>query len=148
MGISIDSGTVIFQLCFRALVLNGVSTVSIGNPFILDAGGNIVDFIGIGGIVTINSEPVVSTTNLQNSAPLFRLFPVPTRSLLRIEWLGDLPGRQHTEMRILDMLGRPIRQYHLNDQLEQVDVSNWTPGVYQVQIVSGTQRWIQPFIKL
>lgn len=147
-GVTIDSGAVIFQVCFRAVVLDGVSTVSIGNPFVLDAGGNVVDFIGIGGIVTINTEPMVSTTNLQKTAPLFSLFPVPTRDILRIEWLGDLPNRQRTDLRILDILGRPIRQFRLADQIEEINASNWTPGVYQVQVISGQRQWVQSFIKL
>ena len=147
-GVSLDSGALVFQLCFRTIVLNGISTISIGSPSVLDAGGNIVDFIGIGGVIIIDTEPVTSTKQSQQSTPLFKLYPVPTESILNVEWLGELGDIKDNQLRIIDVLGRPVYQSQGGDQINRIRVENLAPGMYQVQAIIGQQRWTQSFIKM
>ncbi|MEM9837088.1 MAG: T9SS type A sorting domain-containing protein [Bacteroidota bacterium] len=72
------------------------------------------------------------------------LFPNPAREQLQIRWVAT--ANTEVQLRIMDLSGRSLLQRSLfsdpNGQLTaQLNLNNWRPGVYLLQVKSGqTQR--------
>jgi len=74
------------------------------------------------------------TTNA-NLQPL-RISPNPARHWTRAE----MPGQEPTRWLALDALGRKVAEGEAPNGVLNIQVTNWLPGVYVLEAVSGGQR--------
>lgn len=85
--------------------------------------------LGMKGTIT-----VLSTTGIEDflSANKFSVYPNPTNGLLSIKTEGNSPG---SEYRIINLLGKQVTRGLLYSNTTQVDMNQFSPGVYFVELV-------------
>lgn len=145
-GVTLEDGTVIFQICFRARQQNAVGTVSMSSPNILDINGNVLNFVGIGAVIMIEDRMVTSTFNQERARDRYRLYPVPTASELNVVSLRE--GFERTPFRIVDQRGAIIMQGELNNYQVRLPVHQLTNGLYNLILFEDSRYWNLSFIKL
>jgi plastocyanin len=84
---------------------------------------------GMKGTIT-----VLSTTGIEDfqAANKFSVYPNPTSGLLSIKTEDINPG---SEYRIINLLGKQVAKGLLNSNTTQVDMNQFSPGVYFVEVV-------------
>ncbi len=106
-----------------------------------------------GCAITVSEELVVSlvtSTQDQLLAASLNLYPNPTTGKLNIE-LGSNYGQSLTEIRMVDLLGRTVRQLTGNQisgnnlEIEMTDLNN---GVYHLIFVSNEARTTRRVVKM
>jgi uncharacterized delta-60 repeat protein len=145
-GVTLEDGTVIFQICFQAIERNVVGTVSLSSPNILDVNGNVLNFVGIGAVVMIQDRMVTNTFNQEKASDRYRLYPVPTVGELNIASLRN--GFAQTPFRIVDQRGAIVLQGELNDFQTRLSVHRLPNGRYNLIIFEDSRYWNLSFIKL
>ena len=145
-GVSLQDSTVIFQICFRAVKPNTVGTVSMSSPNILNINGNVLNFIGIGGVIMIEEEITTNTKTIQQARDRYLMYPVPTQYELNIEALQQSFDR--TPFRLVDQRGAVVLTGELNDRKSIIQVNQLANGLYNLIIFEDSRYWSLPFIKL
>lgn len=145
-GVTLDDGTVIFQICFKANKPNTVGTVSMSSPNILDINGNVLNFVGIGAVVMIEDELTVGTQTPEKASDRYLMYPVPTQYELNVEALQR--SFDQTPFRIVDQRGAVVVTGALNDRKAIISVNHLANGLYNLIILEDSRYWSLPFIKL
>lgn len=145
-GVTLENGTVIFQICFQARQQNTVGTVSMSSPNILDVNGNVLNFVGLGAVIMVEDRMITSTFNQEKASDRYRLYPVPTRNELNVASLRD--GFDRTPFRIVDQRGAIVMQGELNDFQSRLPVHQLANGLYNLIIIEDSRYWNLSFIKL
>ncbi|MEM8908204.1 MAG: T9SS type A sorting domain-containing protein, partial [Bacteroidota bacterium] len=128
--------------------------------------GPIAHFIGIIDDVLGNSEMKVVITKIkaiqEDESPVFLYNPVKSAQLDQVSSVHDLSNdftvfpnpsnhlvtiksegqHQVQHIRIYNLLGQMMQQIPQATALEQIDVSNWTSGIYFIHLEVGTQTKI------
>ena len=94
--------------------------------------------------IDLNEEVAcINNNTVQNASYGIRLFPNPTSEKLIIE--SDQTAGQ---IKILDMHGKMIYRWNMQDRMAALDVSGWPAGIYlmQLQLPSG-QRIQRSWVK-
>jgi hypothetical protein len=95
-------------------------------------------------VLTVNN-----TTNIDqlNNNPI-KIYPNPASTFLMIE-NADFDKTSESNVRISNMLGQILYNQNINQQLFQIDLSEWTgKGLYLLEIVDhdGKQLFIQKLV--
>jgi plastocyanin len=119
--------------------------------------GDVFNFTGIGGQFdsdepwnegyqifpryTSDIEGFTSTINpaLGNK---IKFYPNPTSDVLQIR--SDI---QLDNIRITNMLGQQVAELQNPNLSENVNVNNWTTGIYVITFISGNEVWTSQFVK-
>lgn len=91
------------------------------------------DIPSVAEIVKIEPEAIITTSeelSLQKTS--FRIFPNPAKDRLTIEL--ELHTESIKSIRILDASGKLVKQSSFGAESYNLDVSEWTSGVYFVQV--------------
>ncbi len=91
-----------------------------------------------------NGELTVSTLIPDVPDFAFNIFPNPTSNLLNINYIHE--ENKIADLTIFDVLGRNVYQNNIQ-QNTQLDVSNWSNGIYFCRIQTGNQFAVKKFIK-
>ncbi|MEO0339226.1 MAG: cohesin domain-containing protein, partial [Bacteroidota bacterium] len=96
-GINVDDGTVIFEVCFRALAETGSTALSFSEETILNSDNELVDFSSDAGIISFVPNIGVMADTLivdiaNDTVALQELFCVP----VRVENFEDIVGLEFT----------------------------------------------------
>jgi len=93
--------------------------------------------LGMKGTIT-----VLSTTGIEDfqTAAKFSVYPNPTSGLLSIKTEANNPG---SEYRIINLLGNQVTRGQLNSNTTQVDMNQFSPGVYFVEVVGKRNQSIK-----
>ena len=85
--------------------------------------------LGMKGTIT-----VLSTTGVEDFqvATKFSVYPNPTSGLLSIKTEDNNPG---SEYRIINLLGKQVTRGLLNSNTTQVDMNQFSPGIYFVELI-------------
>ena len=120
--------------------------------------GDVFNFTGIGGQFdsdepwnegyqifpryTSDIEGFTSTINpaLGNK---IKFYPNPTSDVLQIR--SDI---QLDNIRITNMLGQQVAELQNPNLSENVNVNNWTTGIYVITFISGNEVWTSQFVKI
>ncbi len=89
-------------------------------------------------------RPPVGTVPVA-AGPMLRLFPNPARHRLNVDL--NLGADQQGILRIVDLAGRELyrRELTIEDQRLQIDLSQWTTGLYFLQLISNEERITKRF---
>lgn len=146
-GVTLEDGTIIFQICFTAMEENTIGTVSLSNPNVLDSDGNVLNFIGIGGIIMVEEMRVVnSVPKIEQARDRYQIYPVPTGPELIIEALRSVPN--NAPFQIVNAQGQRLMMGQINGTKQVLNVNNLSPGYYNLIIHEDSGYWALPFIKL
>jgi plastocyanin/DNA/RNA endonuclease YhcR with UshA esterase domain len=86
-------------------------------------------------------EGFVSTINPELGSKI-KFYPNPTSDVLQIR--ADI---QLDNIRITNMLGQQVAELQNPNLSENVNVNNWTPGIYVITFISGNEVWTSQFVK-
>lgn len=145
-GVTLVDGTIIFQICFQARQQNVIGTVSMSEPNVLDVSGNVLNFLGVGAIITVEDRMVTSTNNVNDPQDRFHLYPVPTHDELVVATKNT--AFKQTPFRIVDQQGAIVQQGELNDYQTSLSVNQLAKGLYHLIIFEDSKYWNLSFIKL
>ncbi len=146
-GVTLEDGSIIFQICFTAMEENTIGTVSMSNPNVLDSDGNVLNFVGIGGIIMVEEMRVVnSVPKIEQAKDRYRIYPVPTGPELIIEALRSIPN--NAPFQIVNAQGQRLMLGQINGAKQVLNVNNLSPGYYNLIIHEDSGYWALPFIKL
>ncbi len=114
----------------------------------LEAGEHTVkvtDGLGCIGIYTFEIKSLVSTFD-QEWIDAIDLFPNPAQTVVQLDFNDGFTHFQYLE--IIDLTGRSIQSFDLNghQQTIQVDVEEWTAGVYVARIYSKDSSYSIRFV--
>lgn len=89
---------------------------------------------GMKGTIT-----VLSTTGIEDvqTTAKFSVYPNPTSGLFSIKTEANNPG---SEYRIFNLLGKQVIRGQLNSNTTQVDMNQFSPGVYFVEVVGRKKQ--------
>lgn len=87
---------------------------------------------------------VSSTEELVPELKSISLYPNPTRSILNID-LGQLDIR-NTQIKIYSSIGQLIKTQVLNDVISQIDMQDFSSGIYFCEIQNETGRIVKKFV--
>ena len=90
---------------------------------------------------TSDIEGFVSTINPELGNKI-KFYPNPTSDVLQIR--SDI---QLDNIRITNMLGQQVAELQNPNLSENVNVNNWTTGIYVITFVSGNEVWTSQFVK-
>ncbi len=90
---------------------------------------------------TSDIEGFVSTINPELGNKI-KFYPNPTSDVLQIR--SDI---QLDNIRITNMLGQQVAELQNPNLSENVNVNNWTTGIYVITFVTGNQVWTSQFVK-
>ncbi|MFK7773184.1 MAG: plastocyanin/azurin family copper-binding protein [Saprospiraceae bacterium] len=71
-----------------------------------------------------------------------KFYPNPTSDVLQIR--SDI---QLDNIRITNMLGQQVAELQSPNLSENVNVNNWTPGIYVITFMTGNEVWTSQFVK-
>jgi hypothetical protein len=74
-----------------------------------------------------------------------RLYPNPANSILKIEYTGQIATGYPLE--ILDLQGRLLQKYYLQNGRTGIDVANLKAGIYLCRLKDSSKEVIGKFIK-
>ncbi|MDX1941261.1 MAG: T9SS type A sorting domain-containing protein [Saprospiraceae bacterium] len=63
----------------------------------------------------------------------FKVYPNPAQRQINIEWAGG----QETEVQILDLFGRKIKDFILKNERQTISMNDMAAGIYFIQFASG-----------
>ena len=90
---------------------------------------------------TSDIEGFVSTINPELGNKI-KFYPNPASDVLQIR--SDI---QLDNIRITNMLGQQVAELQNPNLNENVNVNNWTTGIYVITFVSGNEIWTSQFVK-
>ncbi|MEO0338403.1 MAG: T9SS type A sorting domain-containing protein, partial [Bacteroidota bacterium] len=145
-GQSMSDGTLLFQACFTAIAEDAISIITITGPSILNNQGQTLSFLGEGGTVLIN-DVVTSTDDRFEQSTNFKLYPVPARSELTMEWPDRLPN-EDMPLYILNLEGKVVHTGQVRNSKQTFTIDHLAPGIYYL-VVKGPQKLqYKQFLKL
>ena len=74
-----------------------------------------------------------------NSSRYTQLFPNPVSDILRVKAAGDGP----MQISLLDVYGRTLSTWDVNNELWETDMSALIPGVYWLLVSSEKEGWTE-----
>ena len=90
-----------------------------------------------GGYLELNPDTTLCNLILSDkTAPTrnqLQLYPNPARDMVTVEW----EGQRISYIKVYDMLGRQLQKVMASGGRKYLDTSNWTPGIYLVQVDEG-----------
>jgi plastocyanin len=89
--------------------------------------------LGMKGTITVTASNGIAD---YQQAINFSVYPNPTNGLINIKERNNIPG---SEYRITDLSGRQVTRGLLESNTTQVDMNQFSPGVYFIEIV-GLKR--------
>jgi Secretion system C-terminal sorting domain len=136
--------------CFGTMEL--VDNLSNSTKAVITGGYNIgqhIGTLGAGGEAFVNNvNSVVRCENTSKNEDLntdifkiTKLYPVPAQSELQIEWLSNDKMPENVVLEVHNVLGEIVfKQFIKNTktlQINKIDVSKWTDGMYTLQLQSN-----------
>jgi hypothetical protein len=91
------------------------------------------------------TEPVLPAQ--QQEVFTVRVYPNPVSSILHVA-LPDLPHEQTGTLEIYSSMGNPAMQPKPLSNVQSIDLSGISPGVYVVRVTSGKHTAVTKIIKL
>jgi hypothetical protein len=74
-----------------------------------------------------------------------KIYPNPFQNNLRLVWTGNTS----TTIAIYDVAGRILfRKENTNEKLLDIATTEWTSGVYFIQILQGEKQWMNKLVKV
>jgi len=119
------------------------------NGIVIEADTTIIETINIGNnceIRTVNIMVIISSTQQTWATNAIQISPNPTRSILNIRTLGI--EEREVEFRILDVHGRTLWQQNRQNLQEEIDMSDFTGGLYFLEIRSAEKFAVRQFVKM
>jgi hypothetical protein len=137
--LSVSSGTTYQWInCETGLPING----QVGQTFTPLANGSYAAIVSNGTCSDTSNCVVVSTAGIEElSQTMFTYEPNPTNDFLTLSFHAGLGY-----IRIFDYQGKEIDGYSVNSG-EKLDVTNYTPGIYIIQLSSSAGTSIGRFMK-
>jgi len=86
-------------------------------------------------------KPITTGIQENTSQDLFSISPNPASNSLNIQLITD-----DAKLIVTDLLGRQILSKHIQNNI-QLNISDWTNGIYFITVQSGTLIFSQKFIK-
>lgn len=74
-------------------------------------------------------DQLLPTTDLMEEYNL-KVYPNPANDVLTIEWKGGV----YADVEIYDLLGRQVKTFRESGGRMYMDISNWNPGIYFIEI--------------
>ncbi len=98
------------------------------------------------GGLALYSNGEITVSNVIPDTPdfAFNIYPNPTSNQLNISYIH--PENKAANLIMFDVLGRDVYQDIIQENT-QLDVSNWSSGIYFCKIQTGNQSVVQKFIK-
>ena len=94
-------------------------------------------------IITVKNVNEVGNTEI--SAPVFKVYPNPTRGIVTIEF-NQNSGKK-TKVLVLNLIGAEVFQKELiNVDNCQIDLSNQVSGIYLLKVIIDNQQYIEKLI--
>jgi Galactose oxidase-like, Early set domain/Secretion system C-terminal sorting domain len=104
------------------------------------------DIPSVAEIVKIEAEAIItSTKNLSSQKSYFRIFPNPAKDILTIEL--QFSTKSVKNLRIFDGTGKLVKQSGFEGASYNLDISEWVPGVYFLQVNFDGKLITKKFVK-
>jgi hypothetical protein len=104
------------------------------------------DIPSVAEIVTIEPEAIITTSKeLSLQKTYFRIFPNPAKDRLSFEL--ELHTGSIKNLRILDASGKLVKQSSFAGETYNLDISEWVPGVYFLQVAMEGKLITKKFVK-
>ena len=130
-----DSQWTVFNTDNSGLPSNDVHSVVVDNDG--------TKWIGTGnGLAKFNLTTTIGQESIFNHE--FGLFPNPANDFITLKISGEI---QNTTVDILNIQGKTIKTFNLNNNETRMDVSSFPAGVYLVTIQSDENHFIKKFAK-
>jgi hypothetical protein len=104
-----------------------------------------------GGIVpqTSKSTLFMGSADLfeNNTASRFSIFPNPAKRTVHISLSPDSIDITHAIMRLMDILGHPLKKISNLSSINSIDISNLASGIYIIEISDGKKRIVKKLVK-
>lgn len=107
---------------------------------------NMLDLASCGS-ANINLQGGGTTQTSEIPDPIdWQIFPVPASQVLNINW-NDNQANQLADIKIFDLQGRLLKSWSNQGKETSIPISNFSPGIYWVEIVIGNtsarKKWIK-----
>lgn len=93
--------------------------------------------LGMKGTITVTAPNGIEEIK---TAADFSVYPNPTSGPLTINVKNIIPG---SEYRIIDLLGHQVTRNWLNSNGTQLDINNFSPGIYFIELVGQKSHLIK-----
>lgn len=105
-------------------------------------GGEVIEAVQVADNQSVNTEFNIE----KNHSPEMKLFPNPVENELTVNFKTD--ENLESDLLISDFSGKVMQQISLDGGVQQIqiNVSDWAPGFYLVQLISGTERISKKFV--
>ncbi len=107
-----------------------------------DTTGNVSDF----WIVKLYPDTITPTTNPTASTLGLQIFPNPTTNNLTISLNNPITNNIITVF-MYDVFGKQILSQRITTPNTKLQTKNFSSGIYFVKVVSGSNAWVQKFVK-
>ncbi|MEM9920803.1 MAG: T9SS type A sorting domain-containing protein [Bacteroidota bacterium] len=74
---------------------------------------------------------IITNVNIPDNFEMLRVYPNPTNSLLHIHDLGQAGMNR---IRIFNSLGQLVKEIYTKEEMERIDVSEWSSGIYFAEV--------------
>ncbi|HMQ47255.1 MAG TPA: alpha-amylase family glycosyl hydrolase [Saprospiraceae bacterium] len=95
-------------------------------------------------VLLLSTDNPLSNKNLATAAPLFRLGPNPASSHFQI--FSSNKQVEIAAIRVFSITGQVVYENVKSSPLERVNTEHWTPGLYFVQVISGSGNQVLPLV--
>jgi len=96
-----------------------------------------------GGVLVMYRDHGIGIPELQEQLPV-QAFPNPSDATIVFQWQNGLGP---VVIRIFDITGSLLRSQMVSGNIMQVDISEFPPGCYLTEIISGTKNGVVQWIK-
>ena len=107
---------------------------------------NLTVLDSIGCSEEIQFEIVYSLGQSEQLMHQYRIYPVPARDLISVEFITT--GHNRAIAEISNLQGRKIQKYTLVDQVTSLNIADLTPGIYILHIEADEEMSDVRIIKL
>lgn len=87
-------------------------------------------------------EPIIKDEPIAQTQNDLILYPNPTEELLNVAWKENI-NFQHAQATVVDMFGRMIYQQSVDNQLFQINISEWPSGMYKLILQTDRGNYYQ-----
>ena len=121
-----------------------VATISATGMLLAKSAGTVIvtatskDGLSITGSVTLT---VATVSIAEEAAPVVQIYPVPATDVITIS------GAASSQMHIVDMSGRVVLIRNILSDIEVLDISMLSPGIFFIQFNNGGIHSVARFVK-